>query len=52
MFPENHTAQSISEKVQEILTNFCVDCDKVVAAVHDQGSNMEAFSRLMKAEFG
>ena len=53
-FPENHTALNISEKVEEILANFCVDCqcDRVVAVVHDQGSNLKAFSCLIKAEFG
>jgi len=51
-FPENHTAENIAEKVKGILANFCLDCGGVVAVVHDQGSNMEAFARLMKAEFG
>ena len=45
-FPENHTAENISEKIKEILANFSLDCYRVV--VHDQSSNMEAFSRLMK----
>ena len=43
-FPENHTAENISEKIKEILANFLLDCYRVVAVVHDQGSNMEAFS--------
>jgi len=51
-FPENHTAENIAEKIKGILANFCLDCGGVVPVVHDQGSNMEAFARLMKAEFG
>lgn len=50
-FPENHTAENIAEKIKEILTNFSLDCYRIVAVVHDQGSNMEAFSRLMKEEY-
>ena len=50
-FPENHNADNISEKIKEILANFSLDCHKVVATVHDQGSNMEAFSRLMKEQY-
>jgi len=49
VFPENHKAESILEKVKEILANFCMSCSSVVA---DQSSNMEAFSHQMKAEFG
>lgn len=51
-FPENHTADNIFEKLQEILSNFHVSCNKVVSVVHDQGSNMQACARLMKSEFG
>ena len=50
-FPENHTTENISEKIKEILANFSLDCYRVVAVVYDQGSNMEAFSRLMKEEY-
>ena len=51
-FPENHTADHICEKLQEILSNFNVSCSKVVAIVHDQGSNMQCCGRRMKSEFG
>jgi len=51
-FPENHTTENIAEKVKGVLAYFCLDCGGVVAVVHDQGSNMEAFAHLMKAEFG
>ena len=50
-FLENHTAENISEKIKEILANFSLDSYRVVAVVHDQGSNMEAFSQLMKDEY-
>ena len=50
-FPENHTAENISEKIKEILADFGLECHRVVV-VHDQGSNMEAFSRVMKAQYG
>ena len=51
-FPENHTADNICEKLQEILSNFNVSCSKVVSIVHDQGSNMQCCGRRMKSEFG
>ena len=50
-FPENHTAENIVETIKEILANFSLDCYRIVAVVHDQDSNMEAFSRLMKEEY-
>ena len=50
-FPENHTAENITENIEEILANFSLDCYRIVAVVHDQGSNKEAFSRLMKEEY-
>ena len=50
-FPENHTAENIAEKIKEILANFSLKCYRIVAVVHNQGSNMEAFSRLMKEEY-
>jgi len=51
-FPKNHTGKNIAEKVKGVLANFCLDCGGVLAAVHDQSSNMEAFAHLIKAEFG
>ena len=50
-FPENHTTEIIAEKIKEILANFSLHCYRIVAVVHDQGSNKEAFSRLMKEEY-
>ena len=50
-FPENHTAQNVAEKIKEILAKFSLDCYRIVAVVHDQDSNKEAFSRLMKVEY-
>ena len=50
-FPENHTAENIAEKIKEILANFSLDCYRIVAVVHDQGSNKEAFSWLVKEEY-
>jgi len=51
-FPENHTADNICERLQEILSNVHVSCNKIVSIVHDQGSNMQACARRMKSEFG
>ena len=51
-FPENHTADNICEKLQEILSNFNVSCSKVVSIVHNQGSNMQCCGQRMKSEFG
>ena len=36
-FPENHTADSICEKLREKLSNFHL-------RLHDQGSNMQAYA--------
>ena len=50
-FLENHTTENIAEKIKEILANFSLDCYRIVAVVHDQGSNKEAFSWLMIEEY-
>ena len=40
--PESHTSENIGDKIKEILSNFEVGFEKIVAVVHDQGSNMQA----------
>ena len=49
-FPDSHTGVHISEKLKEICSNFSVSDDKVVAVVHDQGSNMQASLRILNDE--
>ena len=51
-FPENHTAQNIEDKLKEILSNFEIGLEKIVAVVHDQGSNMQTCFRNLKNEYG
>ena len=51
-FPESHTGVHISEKLKEICSNFNVPYDKVVAVVHDQGSNMQASLRILHDDSG
>ena len=49
-FPDSHTGVHISEKLKENCSNFSVSSDKVVAVVHDQGSNMQASLRILSDE--
>ena len=52
-FPESHTGIHVSEKLKEICSNFSVSYDKVVAVVHDHGSNMQASSyRILHDDSG
>ena len=51
-FPESHTAENIGDKLKDILSNFGIGFEKIVAVVHDQGSNMQACFRNMKTEHG
>ena len=47
-FPDSHSGVHISEKWMEICSNFSISNDKVVAIVHDQGSNMQASFRMLR----
>ena len=51
-FPDSHTGVHISEKLKEICSNFSDSRsdDKVVAVVHDQGSNKQASLRILNDE--
>ena len=51
-FPESHTGVHVSEKLKEICSNFSVAYDKVVAVVHDHGSNMQASLRILHDDSG
>lgn len=51
-FPESHTGVHVSEKLKEICSNFSVSYDKVVAVVHDHGSNMQASLRILHDDSG
>ena len=51
-FPESHTGVHISEKLKEICSNFNVPYGKVVAVVHDQGSNIQASLRILHDDSG
>ena len=49
-FPEQHTGDHIVEKLKEILNEYNIANDSVVAIVHDQGSNFQWAGRLLAEE--
>lgn len=49
-FPESHTGELIADKLKEICVHFSLPLEKVVAVVHDLGSNMRASLRILNGE--
>ena len=51
-FPRQHTAVNIIEKLKEIMQSYELDFSKVIALVHDQGSNMQLTGEMLEVESG
>ena len=53
-FPDHHTAINIVEKLKQIVGSYGVDVDKgrLIALVHDQGSNMQLTGEMLEEEIG
>ena len=53
-FPDHHTALNIVEKLKQIVSSYGVQVDKgrLIALVHDQGSNMQLTGEILKEEIG
>ena len=49
-FPGHHTALNIVEKLKEITASYDLEQSKLVALVHDQGSNMRLSGEMMEEE--
>ena len=53
-FLDHHTAINIVEKLKQIVGSYGVDVDKgrLIALVHDQGSNMQLTGEMLEEEIG
>ena len=49
-FPEQHTGDNIAEKLKEVIKEYNITHDKVMAIVHDQGSNFQRAGRVLAEE--
>ena len=52
LFPENHTAINIKDKVHAAVETFHVPDGKVIGVVHDEAASMMKAGRNMQDEFG
>ena len=49
-FPEHHTAANIVSKVKQVMEEFHLEVDRLLAVVHDQCSNMQLAGEMFKEE--
>ena len=49
-FPEQHTGDNIVEKLKEVINEYNITDNNVVAIVHDQGSNFQRAGRVLAKE--
>lgn len=49
-FPGHHTGVTIADKLKEIVSSYDLETSRLIALVHDQGSNMELAGELLEKE--
>ena len=47
-FPEQHTGDNIVEKLKEVVSEYEIDDNSIIAIVHDQGSNFQQAGWLLE----
>ena len=47
-FLEQHTRDNIMEKLKEVVSEYEIDDNSIIAIVHDQGSNFQRAGRLFE----
>ena len=51
-FPEHHTGANIADKLKNMMSVFDIENSKVVAVVHDQGSNIQLCGEILENDVG
>ena len=51
-FPEHHTAVNIVDKVKQVMEEYDIEINRLLAIVHDQCSNMQLAGEMLCEESG
>ena len=52
LFPEHHTAVNIVDKVKQVMEEYDIEINRLLAIVHDQCSNMQLAGEMLCEESG